>query len=178
LSSQNLGPVGPVTRAEQPLVSYEQVLLSQINHCSKIDKGFGLCVDNLVSLLPSEIRVEVLNEYDSIIDLLIKCILEETKKCELKHGFLICHVWDEELQKTWNGALSRVKRERPDLYTKHGHIISDMILKLITDAYILKKIDLSIVPSKLMFSIVLDKLFEKQIIAPKTTAINIGHVEG
>jgi len=70
-----------VLKAEEPLVSYEQVLLSQINYCAKVSsEEFPLCVDNLISLLPSELRAEVLREYTEVKSTLKKYIVEEVKE--------------------------------------------------------------------------------------------------
>jgi hypothetical protein len=177
MSSEKSRPAGPVVKAEEPLVSYEQVLLSQISHCSKIRTDFEFCVDNLVSLLPPELKSEVFKEFNSIIGLLQDYILEETNKCKLVGGFLECTVEGDEFLVTWSKTLSRVKKERPDLYFKYRHTIDEMIFRLLI-SFRPSPFKVDNAYSKLMFSIVIQKLLESQIIAPKNSAIHVGHVQG
>jgi len=163
-----------VLRAEEPLVSYEQVLLSQINYCAKVSsESFSLCVDNLISLLPSELRAEVLREYDEIESLLVKHIVEEVKDCRLEDEHLTCDLALVEALETHDRVVSRVKAEKPDLYLKHGHVLGGLVLDLL-----INKPVQHIANYKLKFSIVLHKLLELQIVAPKNAALYVGRVEG
>jgi hypothetical protein len=163
-----------VLRAEEPLVSYEQVLLSQINYCAKCPpEVFPLCVTNLISLLPFELRVEVLREYDEIKSLLVKYILEEVKNCRLEDGHLVCGLFWDDMYVAHNKVVSRVNAEKPELYLKHGHVLGGLVIDLLT----IDKPVQHIAGYKLKFSIVLHKLLESKIIAPKSAALYVGRVE-
>jgi hypothetical protein len=163
-----------VLRVEEPLVSYEQVLLSQINYCAKVSsESFSLCVDNLISLLPSELRAEVLREYDEIESLLVKHIVEDVKNCRLEDGRLTCDLALVEGFEARDRVVSRVKVEKPDLYFKHGHVLGGLVLDLLINRPMQP-----VANYKLKFSIVLNKLLELQIVAPKSAALYVGRVEG
>jgi len=169
---------GSVLRVEEPLVSYEQVLLSQINYCAKASsKGFPLCVDNLISLLPLELRAELLREYSEIISTLVKYIIEEAAgPCRLKDTSLICELALEDMFEVRNRVVSKVKAEKPDLYLKHGHVLGGLVLNLLTSN---KPEQLQhLADHKLKFSIVLHKLLEQQIVAPKSATLYVGRVKG
>lgn len=167
-----------VLKAEEPLVSYEQVLLSQINYCAKVSsKEFPLCVNNLISLLPSELRAEVLREYIEVKSALEKYIVEEVKSCRLEERGLDCDL-EMDIYDACNVVLSKVMAERPDLYMKHGHALGGFILDLIASAGRVQVFNQPIARSELKFSIVLHKLLELQIVAPKSSAIYVGRVEG
>jgi hypothetical protein len=123
-----------VLKAEEPLVSYEQVLLSQINYCAKVSSTeFPLCVDNLISLLPSELRAEVLREYIEVKSTLEKYIVEEVESCRLEKWGLDCDL-EMNIYDARNMVLSKVMAERPDLYMKHGHILGGVVLDLLASA--------------------------------------------
>jgi hypothetical protein len=167
-----------VLKAEEPLVSYEQVLLSQISYCAKVSSDeFPLCVDNLISLLPSELRAEVIKEYREVGSTLVKYIVEEVKGCTLEEWGLDCDL-KMNIYDARNVVVSKVRAERPDLYMKHGHVLSDFVLDLLASAARLQDLINPVARSKLKFSIVLRKLLELQIVAPKSSAIYVGRVEG
>lgn len=167
-----------VLKTEEPLVSYEQVLLSQINYCAKVSGNeFPLCVNNLISLLPLELRAEVLREYTEVKSTLEKYIAEGVKSCRFEEWGLVCdlkmHIYD-----AWNVVLSRVMAKRPDLYMKHGHVLGGVVLDLLARAGRVQSFMQPVARSELKFSIVLHKLLELQIVAPKSSAIYVGRVEG
>ncbi len=167
-----------VLKAEEPLVSYEQVLLSQIDYCAKVSrKEFPLCVDNLISLLPSELRAEVLREYIEVKGTLEKYIVEEVEGCTLEEWGLECDL-KMRIYDACNVVLNRVMAERPDLYMKHGHVLGGVVLDLLASAGRIRDFMSPVARSKLKFSIVLHKLLELQIVAPKSSAIYVGRVEG
>jgi len=166
----------PVLRVEEPLVSYEQVLLSQINFCAKASsEAFPLCVDNLISLLPLELRVEVLREYDEVRSALVKYILEEaTDACRVNDVSINCELAWAEMLDIRDRVVSKVKAERPGMYSKHGHVLGGLVLDLLTSGKPVQHL----AGYKLKFSIVLHKLLELQIVAPKSAALYVGRVEG
>jgi hypothetical protein len=144
-----------VIGVEEPLVSYEQVLLSQINHCAKVPHElFPLCVDNLVSLLPLELRAEVLREYEEVKGLLVKYIVEVVNECRVENGGLVCDLPPYEMLVARDRVVNKVKAEKPDLYLKHGHVLEGVVLSLL-EGY--KQMN-SVAMYELEFSIVMDKL--------------------
>jgi hypothetical protein len=165
-----------VLRVEEPLVSYEQILLSQINFCAKVSsEAFPLCVDNLISLLPLELRVEVLREYDEVKSVLVKYILEEAgDACRVNDVSLNCELAWTEMLDMRDRVVSKVKAERPGMYLKHGHVLGGVVLDLLTSGKPVQHL----AGYKLKFSIVLHKLLELQIVAPKSAALYVGRVEG
>jgi hypothetical protein len=162
-----------VLRAEEPLVSYEQVLLSQINYCAKVSKEqYPLCIDNLVSLLPIDLRAVVINEYDQIMKLLNDYIRKEKPECCEINDVIKCTCCGIESFEIGNRILLMFKEEHPDLYLKHKHVLRRLIPEILN----IRGIDVS--RSALMFSIMLNLLLELKIIGPKSITPHIGRVKG
>jgi hypothetical protein len=164
--------VKSIVKAEEPMISYERILLSQIDYCTKVSKEqYPLCIDNLVSLLPIDLRVAVTNEYDQIMDLLNDYIRKERPECCEINDVIKCFCSAESFE-IGNRILLVFKEEHPDFYLKHKHILRRLILEILD----IRRIDVS--KSALMFSIVLNLLLELKIIGPKLITPHIGRVKG
>jgi hypothetical protein len=164
--------VKSIVKAEEPMISYERILLSQIDYCTKVSKEqYPLCIDNLVSLLPIDLRVAVTNEYDQIMDLLNDYIRKERPECCEINDVIKCFCSAESFE-IGNRILLVFKEEHPDFYLKHKHILRRLILEILD----IRRIDVS--KSALMFSIVLNLLLELKIIGPKSITPHIGRVKG
>jgi hypothetical protein len=162
-----------IVKAEEPMVSYERILLSQIDYCGKVsNEQYPLCVNNLISLLPIDLRATIINEYDQIMDLIHDYIRKETPSCCEIHDTILCTCKGDELYKIGDKILSMFKQEHPDLYLKHRHVLKGLILDILD----LGRIGIS--KSALMFSIALDTLIELNIIGPKSITPHIGRVKG
>ena len=164
--------VKSIVKAEEPMISYERILLSQIDYCTKVSKEqYPLCIDNLVSLLPIDLRVAVTNEYDQIMNLLNDYIRKERPECCEINDVIRCACRVESFE-IGNRILLVFKEEHPDLYLKHKHVLRRLILEILD----IGRIDVS--KSALMFSIVLNLLLELKIIGPKSITPHIGRVKG
>jgi len=167
-----LSNVKSIVKAEEPMISYERILLSQIDYCTKVSKEqYPLCIDNLVSLLPIDLRVAVTNEYDQIMNLLNDYIRKERPECCEINDVIRCACRVESFE-IGNRILLVFKEEHPDLYLKHKHVLRRLILEILD----IGRIDVS--KSALMFSIVLNLLLELKIIGPKSITPHIGRVKG
>lgn len=146
--------------------------MSQIDYCTKVSKEqYPLCIDNLVSLLPLDLRVVVTNEYDQIMNLLNDYIRKENPECCEINDVIKC-VCGIEAFEIGNRILLMFKEEHSDLYLKHKHVLRRLILEILD----IRMIDVS--KSALMFSIVLNLLLELKIMGPKSITPHIGRVKG
>jgi len=162
-----------IVKAEEPMVSYERILLSQIDYCGKVSKEqYPLCIDNLVSLLPIDLRVAVANEYDQIMDLIHDYIRKEKPGCCNISDAILCFCKGDKLYMIASKILFMFKEEHPDLYLKHRHVLKGSILDILD----IERTGVS--RNALMFSIVLNLLLELKIIGPKSITPHIGRVEG
>lgn len=168
--------VKSIVKAEEPMVSYERILLSQIDYCTKVSKEqYPLCVKNLVSLLPVELRVAVINEYDRIMSLLYDYVRGERPHCcEISdNGVSVrCVCGGVDLIDVGNRILFMFMKEHSDLYLKYKHVLGGVVSEIL---------DVSrtgVLKSALMFSIVLDLLLELKIVGPKSITPHIGRVKG
>jgi hypothetical protein len=162
-----------IVKAEEPMVSYERILLSQIDYCGKVSKEqYPLCVNNLISLLPIDLRATIINEYDQIMDLIHGYIRKEKPSCCKINDAILCFCKGDKLSMLGNKILLMFKEEHLDLYLKHRHVLKELILDILD----FERIGVS--KSALMFSIVLDTLLELKIIGPKSITPHIGRVKG
>jgi hypothetical protein len=162
-----------IVKAEEPMVSYEKILLSQIEYCGKVSKEeYPLCVNNLVSLLTTELRATIINEYDQIMGLIRGYIEKENIYCCTVSGAILCTCCLEDAFKIGAKILRALKEEHPDLYLKHRHVLRGFIIGILNPEWA------GVSKSALMFSIVLNTLLELKIIGPKSTPPYIGRVEG
>jgi hypothetical protein len=130
-----------------------------------------VCVNNLVSLLPIDLRAAIINEYDQIIDLIHDYIRKEKPSCCKITDAVVC-ICRIESFKIASKIMFMFKEEHPDLYLKHRHVLKGSILDILD----IERIGVS--KSALMFSIVLNTLLELKIIGPKSITPHIGRVEG
>jgi hypothetical protein len=162
-----------IVKAEEPMVSYERILLSQIDYCGKVSKEqYPLCVENLFSLLPIDLRATIINEYDQIMDLIQDYIRKEKPSCCKINDAILCLCKGDKLSMIGSKILHMLKEEHLDLYLKHRHVLKELILDILDFERI------SVSKSALMFSIVLNLLLELKIIGPKSITPHIGRVEG
>jgi len=162
-----------IVKAEEPMVSYERILLSQIDYCGKVSKEqYPLCVNNLISLLPIDLRATITNEHDQIMDLIHDYIRKENPPCCKIRDTILCVCKVDRLYEIGDKILLMFKQEHPDLYLKHRHVLKGLILDILD----FERIGVS--KSALMFSIVLDTLLELKIIGPKSITPHIGRVKG
>jgi hypothetical protein len=162
-----------IVKAEEPMISYERILLSQIDYCSKVSKEqYSLCIDNLISLLPVDLRTVVANEYEQIMNLLHDYIRKERPDCCEISDTIVCVCGAAELIRIASRILFMFKKEHPDLYLKHKHVLRRVTQEILD----MERLGVSI--GALMFSIVLNLLLELKIIGPKSITPHIGRVEG
>jgi len=163
-----------VVKIPEPLISYEQVLLSQIHFCAKVShEQYPLCVDNLISLLPIEIKEQVNERYDQILGI-IRNHLKKLKLdcCNSLDLYDFCTCLQDDVTITKKEILENIKIETPALYTKYVHILPAVI------SNILNPTNQPISPWKLKFTIASELLIELGIIAPKPSLSYIGSAEG
>jgi hypothetical protein len=165
-----------IVKAEEPMVSYERILLSQIDYCGKASaQQYSLCVDNLFSLLPVDLRVAVANEYDRIFGLIRDYVLDYVREknlhcCKADNDTIQCYCTVE--PRMIQSIAAMFKKEHPDLYLKHRHVLKWVIRET------LNMQEPGISKSALMFSVMLNLLIELKIIGPRSTTPHIGRVEG
>ena len=164
-------------------ISYEQVLLSQISYCAKLtnlisynydygddnlyesDNKFSLsvCIDNLISLLPKDLRMKFFNKEKEIKNKIFdyaknyECIKNDTCK-------------DEELDKIILELGKKLSKEFPE----YSHL-----LKLVIPYLIKRKIEKFLFVKYLQFQLVLiiDTLVEEGIIGLKRSTLFVGRVD-
>jgi hypothetical protein len=57
-----------IKKVIEPVMSYEELLLNQINYCAKIlDDHFLACVERLMDIIPKEVEEEVLRRFRKIL---------------------------------------------------------------------------------------------------------------
>jgi hypothetical protein len=57
-----------IKKVVEPVMSYEELLLNQINYCAKIlDEHFLVCIERLMDIIPKEVEEEVLRMFKKIV---------------------------------------------------------------------------------------------------------------
>ena len=173
------GNTKSIIKTEEPLVSYERVLLSQIDYCGKVsDVQYPTCVDNLFALLPTDIKTIVANKYNQVLSVVLDYVVAYAKEkgfncCkEYSDGIIICHC--DPYTERISAIASLIKENHPDLYLRYRHVIKPIITYIFSTNSRIPTIAFSI----LMYTIIIDTLLEHKIIAPSGGTIHIGRVEG
>jgi len=150
-----------VRRVDEAQLTYDQIILSQINFCSKVvGVYYNACVSNLVSMLPSSVREEVnkrvLTLYRAIKD--IACPESDVEK-------LIR--WREAPSILW-----KIIHDHPSLFHRYGSVLPSLIYTLCTKEARLRGNARGFY--RLWFAIVLEVLEEVGFIGLKGSQVFIG----
>lgn len=151
-----------VKKVIEPVMSYEELLLNQINYCAKIlDDHFMICVNHLMNIIPEEVEEEVLRRFKKI-EKSIKNFLNEDRCRSLNsssnEGELLRSYVDE-IYKNYDEDFHRYKRfvyRLVRVYCGQGHIGVEEIL--------------------LMFRIIVNVLEESGLLGLKNKGLYVGRV--
>jgi len=167
-----------IIRTQEPLVSYEQVLLSQVDYCGKVSiTRFPLCVDYLISLLPQELRGRVLERLEEITTIVKSLVLKQPYcfKEQLKLG--ICSISGLDYPNHMGSVLEEIRRKHQKLYERYSYILPSVVRAF---TYVHEdphtKVPLGIY--KLKAALAIEALMEEGIIGPKERALAIGVARG
>jgi hypothetical protein len=173
----------PLEKVLETVISYEQVLLSQISYCAKLthlisyNYGYGddvayesdnifslsVCIDNLISLLPKDLRMKFFNKEKEII----RKIKSYVKNYEcLKNDS--CK--DDELEKIKISINVKLSDELPE----YSHLTKYIVEYFITEEE--SKL-ISVKYKQFQFALIIDVLMEEGIIGLKQSSLFVGRVD-
>jgi hypothetical protein len=174
----------PLEKVLEAAISYEQVLLSQISYCSKLtnlisetfsnegiqylrDRRLSLmvCVDNLISLLPKDLRLKVFER-----ELRIKReIRERLADYARKYG---CPKRDTCEEEKIEAIMSEVSRAVNEEIPGYAHLIRRVVAWFVEGESVLV-----VCLYQLRLALVVDVLMEEGIIGLKQSSLFVGRVD-
>jgi hypothetical protein len=153
-----------VRRVDEAQLTYDQIILSQIDYCSKvIGVAYNACVSNLVSMLPLSLREEVNKRFLTLYRTIKGVACPEADSD------------DVEQLKRWREAgsiLWKIIRDHPSLFHHYGSVLPSLIYSLCTKEAALRRHIRGIY--RLWFAIVLEVLEETGFIGLKGSQVFIG----
>ena len=169
----------PLEKVLEAAISYEQVLLSQISYCSKLtnlisetfsnegvqylrnsSSSLVVCVKNLITLLPKDLRLRVLSRAREIV----RRIADYANEYE-------CFRNDTCGIKELDAVESAVKRAILKEFPEYAHVI-DFPLDLVVRGG-----ESSVGMNLFMLALVVDLLMEEGIIGLRRTGFFVGRVD-
>ena len=169
----------PLEKVLEAAISYEQVLLSQISYCSKLtnlisetlsnegvqylrnsSSSLIVCVKNLITLLPKDLRLRVLSRAREIV----RRIADYASKYE-------CFRNNTCGEKELDAVESAVKRDILKEFPEYAHVI-DFPLDLVVRGG-----ESSVGMNLFMLALVVDLLMEEGIIGLRRTGLFVGRVD-
>jgi hypothetical protein len=150
-----------VRRVDEAQLTYDQIILSQINYCSKaVGVAYNACVSNLVSMLPLSLREEVNKRFITLYRAIkgVACPEEsEEHLIRRQEAFSI---------------VGKIALEHPTLFHRYGSTLPSLIYSLCTKEAVLRGIATGVY--RLWFAIVLEVLEEAGFIGLKGSQLFIG----
>jgi hypothetical protein len=148
-----------VRRVDEAQLTYDQIILSQINFCSKISgAAYDACVSNLVSMLPSSLKDEVNKRFITLYRAI------KTLACNERDELLIG-------KREVFSIVEKIVLDHPYLY-RYASALPSLIYTLCSKSARIKNTARGLY--RLWFSIVLEVLEEAGFIGLKGSQVFIG----
>jgi hypothetical protein len=154
-------PAAGVRRVDEAQLTYDQIILSQINYCSKaVGVAYNACVSNLVSMLPLSLREEVNKRFITLYRAIkgIACP-EESEEHLIR-------------RREAPSIVGKIALEHPTLFHRYGSTLPSLIYSLCTWEARVRGIATGVY--RLWFAIVLEVLEEAGFIGLKGSQVFIG----
>jgi hypothetical protein len=150
-----------VRRVDEAQLTYDQIILSQINYCSKaVGVAYNACVSNLVSMLPLSLREEVNKRFLTLYRAIKRIACPEESEEHLIR------------RQEASSIVGKIALEHPTLFHRYGSTLPSLIYSLCTREARVRGIATGVY--RLWFSIVLEVLEETGFIGLKGSQVFIG----
>jgi len=173
-----------LSRIPEAVMTYEQVLLSQINHCAKLsgliikagtqtihrDLDIVVCVNSLQSLLPIELRKKL----EERINWFKRWIFERANRYECFRN-KTCGKSSEEFKK-FKAMVDEIANEASEQFPGYSHIINGFISFLLWPYEVQETFNV-VSAWQFKLTLIVDLLAEEGIIGLKQPTLFVGGVK-
>jgi hypothetical protein len=150
-----------VRRVDEAQLTYDQIILSQIDYCSKVvGVYYNACVSNLVSMLPLSLREEVNKRFLTLYRAIKRIACPEESEEHLIRS------------REAPSILWKIIHDHPSLFHRYGSTLPSLIYSLCTREARLRGVATGVY--RLWFAIVLEVLEEAGFIGLKGSQVFIG----
>ena len=151
-----------IKKVVEPVMSYEELLLNQINYCAKIlDDHFMVCVEHLMNIIPKEVEEEVLRRFRKILKSVNNFLNDDRCKS------LNSSSNEGELLRSYVNEIYKNYDEDFHLYER---FVYHLVLAYCDLGFI------SVVRTNLKFRIIVDVLEESGLLGLKNKGLYVGRV--